>query len=128
MQMVARTLGERVEAQRNEEPLAVGVEAQEMIILGRILALRDWGYSLEADPRHSEILCASMGFQMGSKEVATHGVLEEDDEDRSTSTDVTQFQSLTMRAAYLSLDRPELLHAMKEFSRRIREPTQGDWN
>ena len=42
--------------------------------------------------------------------------------------DVTQFRSPTMRAAFLSLDRPEFLYAVKEVSRGMAEPTHGDWN
>ena len=72
MQMVARMLGEEREF---NEIGALGVEAQEMRIFGRIFTLRDWGCSLEAD-RHSEILGASMGFQMGSKGVTTPRVEE----------------------------------------------------
>ena len=65
---------------------------------------------------------------MSSKGVTTLGVKEEDDENKLKSNVVTQFRSLTMRAAYLSLDRPELQYAVMEVSRRMHEPTQGDWN
>ena len=82
--------------------------------------LREWEYRLEADPRHNEIWCASMGFQACSKEVTTRGV-EEDDENR----DSTQYQSLTVRVANPSLERPEVLHAVKEVSLSAEEPTQA---
>ena len=65
---------------------------------------------------------------MSSKGVTTLGVKEEDDENKLKSNVVTQFRSLTMRATYLSLDRPELVCAVMEVSRRMHEPTQGDWN
>ena len=41
---------------------------------------------------------------------------------------MTQFRSPTVIAAFLSLDRPELLYTVKDVSRGMAEPTHGDWH
>ena len=99
-------------------------EAHEMRILGRILTLRDLETAWKQTHVTSKILCGSMGFQMGSKG-ATTPRFEEDNEDSLKSNDMTPFRSLTMRVAYLSLDR---LYVVKEVRRRMHAPTQGDWH
>ena len=105
---------------------ALGVEEREMRILGRILGVHKWGYSLEADPRHAEILCSGAGLSSSSKGVTTPGVKTEADERPLTDEKATEFRSACMRAAYLSLDRPEILYAVKDMSRRFAAPTAGD--
>eukprot|EP00971_Amphidinium_carterae_P067955 1344795-Amphidinium_carterae.1 len=37
------------------------------------------------------------------------------------------YRSGVMRIAYLSLDRPDLAHAVKCLSRHMQQPTQSDW-
>eukprot|EP00971_Amphidinium_carterae_P270290 5362917-Amphidinium_carterae.1 len=39
----------------------------------------------------------------------------------------TNYRSGVMRMAYLSLDRPDLAHAVKCLSRHMQQPTQSDW-
>ena len=45
-------------------------------ILNRIVTLTAEGLTYEADPRHADLLCASMGLSDGAKAVLTPGVKE----------------------------------------------------
>ena len=106
---------------------ALGVEVNEVRILNRILTRCDWGYQLEADPRHVEIITRSLGLPSGSHGLTTPGVKDPGgDPDAPASMEATEYRSLVMRAAYLSLDRPELQFAVKDLCRNLVSPSQRD--
>ena len=106
---------------------ALGVEVREVRILNRILTRCDWGYQLEADPRHTELITRSLGLEANSRGLTTPGLRDPGgDPDVASDMDPAEFRSLAMRAAYLSLDRPELQYAVKELCRNLVSPTQRD--
>ena len=43
------------------------------------------------------------------------------------SADASKYRAITARLNYLAQDRPELLYAAKECSRRMSAPEEGDW-
>ena len=104
---------------------ALGVEVSEMRILGRLLARYDWGYQWEADPRHAELLCERSGLVESSKGVTTPGAKQEEDDRKLQCEFARDVRYITMRAAYLALDRPEMMFAVKEAARSAADPTEG---
>ncbi|CAK9054829.1 Retrovirus-related Pol polyprotein from transposon RE2 (Retro element 2) (AtRE2) [Includes: Protease RE2 [Durusdinium trenchii] len=65
-----------------------------------------------------------------AKTVSSPGVSSSSpDEALLTGTDITRYRSLTMRANYLSLDRPDIAYATKELATRgMQTLTQGHYN
>ena len=109
---------------------------QEVIFLNRVLRLTGRAghehFEIEADPRHAEIIVAEMGLSDNkSKTVATPEVKEKVAElgkmDRDSSPILSQqdamlYRSLTMRAAYLAVDRVDIGNTVKSLSRCMQQP------
>ena len=98
------------------------------IILNRLVTWSDRGIELEADPRHVELLLEEVGCE-GSK-VATTLVKERIEEAlHSEELDADQaamYRSASMRLAYLSQDRPDLL-AGERIGKRTEEAYTGSF-
>ena len=107
---------------------AIGHEVEEISILGRMIRKREWGYSYEADPKHCTVILREAGLTSLSKSVTSPGVKESDDDDQDLLPyeEARQYRSLVMRAAYLSLDRPDLQFATKEAARTMQTPRVCD--
>lgn len=90
-------------------------------ILNRLIKAEDWGWSLEADPRHAELLVEELGIERG---LATPGVDEKEPEEEETLDDVgaTRYRSLVARANYLATDRPDITFAVKELCKTMSKP------
>ena len=128
-------------------------EEKELKALGRIICIHDWGVSYEPDPGHVELVIAGLGLD-NSKEVATPcaKVEHSDARDRAEMKQrreqspsrseldmacepespplpldrLKRYQSLAARLNYYSLDRPDLLHPVKELMRRMSDPRECD--
>ena len=100
---------------------------QEGKILNRVVRATPQGFEMEADPRHSELIVEALDIK-GARNAATAGVDEPDTEDDPLSPDqFFQYRSLTARANYLAIDRPDILFATKELCRKMSNPTQQAW-
>jgi len=83
---------------------------------------------IEADPRHVDIITHTLGLTKASKAVVTPGL-----KDKGTAgtplrdEDIRTFRSLTMRAAYIAEDRPDIKFATKELARWMQAPTSIAW-
>ena len=107
----------------------LGEDVNEIRILGRILSRTEKGYTLEADPRHAEILIASEGLSEKSNGVVTPGIKADAGDEMSKPLDqdcASAYRSKCMRAAYMALDRPDLQYAVKEAARAMAKPTEAD--
>ena len=104
---------------------ALGVELREVRILGRLLARHEWGCQWDADPGHAEILCERSGLVEVPKGVSTPGTKQEEDDRAMPEGSGAEARSITMRAAYLALDRPQMQFAVKEAARTAASPTEG---
>lgn len=98
-----------------------------IVILNRLLTWTDQGIELEADPRHVEILLREVGCE-GSK--VTTPLVKERVEEALESEDLSEdmigmYRSASMRLAYLSQDRPDLLVLGKELAKGLKRPTQA---
>ena len=102
--------------------------AKEGKILNRIVRCTSAGWEMEGDQRHGEIIAKELGLET-SKGLTTPGVDEPipEGDEALTGWQLTQYRSLSARALYLSMDRPDIQFAVKELCRYMTAPTQGSW-
>ena len=105
-----------------------GWEAQGKV-LSRIVSCTPTGWTIEADPRHAELLVEQLGVE-AARAVVSPGVdgADEDDledDEEITGADLTRFRGVAARCNYLSFDRPDLQFAIKEVCRDMSKPTTG---
>jgi len=110
----------------------LGVTCQEIDVLNRIVSIAPNGaISMEADPRHVQLLHQHLGLQHGSKGLsAPRGRFSEDELSKAcgerealSAEETTLFRSATMRAAYVGQDRCDIQFAVKELAREMHKPT-----
>ena len=94
-------------------------DAHEARVLNRVVTWDCEGLRMEADQRHVEIALKQLGLE-DCKAVATPGTSQGgDDEDEMkelNETEIRVFRSVGARLNYLSVDRPEIQYAAKEFA------------
>ena len=98
-------------------------------VLNRIVSCTDDGWTVEADPRHAELVVEQLGVE-SARVVASPGVDGTEEEDRDddqeiTGQDMTRFRGVSARCNYLSFDRPDIQFATKEVCREMSKPTTG---
>ena len=115
------------------------LDGKEMFFLNRLIRYVADGtdgkrLEVEADARHAEILMRSFGFDSKTKgSDIPEGKIRDQDiivEERSETLDEAQtgeFRSMTMRLAYLSQDRPDVIHASRTLASAMKSPKMGDW-
>ena len=101
-------------------------------ILNRVLTWTPTGILYEADQRHAELIMKGMGIKDGDKSVNTPGYSRPAKERRESERELdkheaTQYRGLVARANYLAQDRSDIKFAVKELSRWMSAPRQGDW-
>ena len=94
-------------------------------ILNRLVTWTDRGIELEADPRHVDLLLNEVGCE-GAK--VTTPLVKERAEEALNTEDLDEelcglYRSASMRLAYLSQDRPDLLVLGKELAKGLKRPT-----
>jgi hypothetical protein len=127
---------------------------QEMRVLNRVLSWNAWGIGYEADPRHAEIAIRQLGLEEakavgtpGTKQdqAKAHAANEEDldwldpnglSKENATAAgeepvlqgeQATKYRAVCARLNYLSQDRPDIKFAVKEASRHMASPKEGDF-
>ena len=87
-------------------------------VLNRVITYTGFGYDLEADPRHSEIIVEQMGVSgSGGKTAAclrNEEIETTEQEEKLDPGDVTLFRGVSARSMCLGPDRPEMVYASKE--------------
>ena len=105
----------------------LGPKGYKDCVLGRIIGWTDEGITWEADPRHAEIVRKAYGV---TTTVVTPGVKIDseavDNEVPLEAAEEKRYRSMTMRAQYLSADRPETQFSCRERARRMQDPTTLD--
>ena len=99
-------------------------------VLNGVVRWSQEGWSVEADPRHVELILENIGLTEG-KGVVTPSVKDErpesagceDDDIELGPRESTQFRGIAARANYLALDRPDIQFAAKEVCRELSKPT-----
>ena len=69
---------------------------------------------------------SSAGLETNTRGVVTPGVKGENGDRVLAQEKASAHRLVLMRAAYLALDRPELLYSVKEIARGMSAPTEGD--
>ena len=89
---------------------------------------------VEADARHAEILMRSFGFDSKTKgsdipedKIRDQGIIVEERSEALDKAQTGEFRSMTMRLAYLSQDRPDVIHASRTLASAMKNPKRGDW-
>ena len=95
--------------------------------MNRLVTWTDKGIEMEADPRHVDLLLQEVGCE-GSK--VTTPLIKERVEEALTSEELDEetsamYRSASMRLAYLSQDRPDLLVLGKELASERFEATNS---
>ena len=99
----------------------------EIVILNRLLTWTAEGVEWEADPRHVDLLVEATGATGAkiSTPVVKSKAEEEDDPELHAELDdslTAIYRSCTMRASYLSQDRPDLPFSTKELAKDMSKP------
>ena len=103
-------------------------DVQDVMILNRLVHYDSFETTIEADPRHVQILLKELNLE-NAKEVATPGVrCDETDSETLSAAEMSRYRSLVMRGCYLALDRPDVAYACKELARAMSSPRKCDWN
>ena len=81
--------------------------------------------------RHVDILIEYLELK-GANGVTTHGESEprskeEENNEELELSEATMHRSIVARANHLEADRPDLMYASKECSRKMANPQKGDW-
>ena len=101
---------------------------QSLRILGRIVEWTAEGITWEADPRHAELIWQA--YNVSGRNITTPGVKDKhEDVEEETLLDqhhAEKYRANTMRAQYLSVDRPEIQFKTRELAKRMKEPTNLD--
>ena len=104
-------------------------DTKAMTILNRIVEWTDAGITLEADPRHVDIVLKELGLEKGNGSDVTGSRLEYDSlhDDCLEVGECTRFRSLAARLNFLSIDRVDIQFACKEICRSMSSPKRSDW-
>ena len=125
---------------RWESLLGKDVEVQETFFLNRMIRYVPDGadgaarLEIEADARHVDLLVRDFGFDEKTKGCDTP-------EEKANQADLiqterqpgldpkqsSQFRSMVMRLAYLSVDRPDLCHSVRSLASAMKTPKANDW-
>lgn len=102
-------------------------EVTEATVLGRVITWAQAGLEYEADPRHAEAIVQELKLDEaravltpGEKDWAT----QEDDEECLPPEQHKSFRGWVAKANYLSLDRPDIQHAVQSLTKVMDKPTK----
>ena len=133
---LARVLDEEFEYRVDGTIGPDATDGTTMTVLNRIIGFdKSTGtVSYEADPRHAEHLVKALKME-NAKPVSTpaekqklNEVLAAEGMPGLPAEMASQYRSLTMRAAYLSLDRPDLSECVKSLARHMQAPSEYAWS
>ena len=100
-------------------------DVQDVSLLNRLIHFGANETTVEADPRHVQILKSELGLG-DAKTVTTPGVsCSANDSPELSAVETSRYRSMVMRCNYLALDRPDICYASKELARNMQKPRQG---
>ena len=133
---LARVLDEEFEYRIDGTIGPDATDGTAMTVLNRIIGYnKSTGtVSYEADPRHAEHLVKALKLENGkavstpSEKQKLNEILAAEGMPELPAEMASQYRSLTMRAAYLSLDRPDLSESVKSLARHMQAPSDYAWS
>lgn len=113
-----------------------GGDQREMFFLNRVVRYIPDGtdnegprLEIEADARHADILVREFGFDERAKglevpeeKMSQADLVEAENQPVLDKENVVKFRSMVMRLAYLSVDRPDLCHAVRMLASAMKSP------
>ena len=135
-QFLMKVLDEKFEYRVDGSIGPGALEKNSMTVLNRIISYdhATGEVTYEADPRHAEHIVKSLKLE-GSKRVSSPAekpkleeVLAAENLPLLSKDQCSEYRSLTMRAAYLSSDRPDISEAVKTLARFMSKPTEYSWS
>jgi hypothetical protein len=104
---------------------------KEIVILGRIVKVEEWGYSYQADRKHRDLVLEHFGFQGESRSSVMNGDREDKEEEWEREVldkeEAKLYRGVVARLNYLGQDCPDLQFAVKQCSRDMANPKRGSW-
>jgi hypothetical protein len=108
-------------------------DVREIDILGRVVRLREWGWSWEADGRHRQAVMKYFGLDEDSKALIKNGYKEEatiegePEVEGLSPEEQRNYRALAARVNYIAQDNPCVQFSAKEACRRMANPTVPDF-
>ena len=101
----------------------------EITLLNRVIKWGPQGISLEADPRHTELVIKDLGLDMNTNGSTIPGAKSPGQEDDTVLDKVmtTKYRSITARLNYMVSDRADIQYSVKELCREMSSPTEASW-
>ena len=98
-------------------------DLRSMTVLNRILEWKSDRITIEADPRHVDMIIKGIGLVNGKvSDVVGSEVKQSEGEEKLCKEDAFKFRSLAARCNFLSMDRLDLQYACKEICHRMSSP------
>ena len=88
-------------------------DLRSMTILNRIVEWTENGITLEADPRHVDLLLHELGLEKAKGSEVTGTKIDRDDGHPLTTSEATRYRSIAARFNLLAIDRIETQFACK---------------
>ena len=115
--------------------IGVGETKQEFCILNRLVRFDERSGTIfyEPDPRHAEILLKDLNMETckpvksPNEKLTAEALAKRMELDVVDPHRISQYRSLTMRAAFLAQDRPDLSETVKCLARKMQGPTEADF-
>ena len=120
---------------RVDGSIGVGEAKQEFCILNRLVRFDERSGTIfyEPDPRHAEILLKDLNMETckpvksPNEKLTAEALAKRMELDVVDPHRISQYRSLTMRAAFLAQDRPDLSETVKCLARKTQGPTEADF-
>ena len=101
-------------------------ESTEGRVLNRVIRWTEYGWEMEPDQRHVDILVKDLDLQE-SKPVSIPGEVEaraaeEEGTELLNDADSTRYRALAARANYLAADRTDIMYAVEDICRSMAAP------
>ena len=133
-EFVEKALREKYDL-RVDGSIGVGEAKQEFCVLNRLVRFDERSGSIfyEPDPRHAEILLKDLGMETckpvksPNEKLTAEALAKRLELDVVDPHRISQYRSLTMRAAFLAQDRPDLSETVKCLARKMQGPTEADF-
>ena len=101
---------------------------QQIRILNRTVAWRDWGLEYIPDEKHAQALISGAGMSSANTVKTPEESNDHEPEgELLDSAQATKYRSLAARANYLAHDRADIQHATQELSKGMSAPRESHW-
>ena len=129
LKFIEEQIKQRFDIKTQSVGLSQGFERRAKV-LNRIVRVDEFGYTLEADPRHARLIIEELGMERAS---GTSTPIDDQTRDGATEGELLSageaklYRGMAARLNYLSIDRPDLRVPAQYASRHMSTPSTGAW-